>query len=80
MRSFKKFPLVHVVFLDHCMGAANMIAPIQCEAFGILRNEDKHAYYVMSWICDKDLYDSDTEGYCILKKDVIEMKKIRGKI
>jgi hypothetical protein len=70
----KPHSLVYLKFWDHCMGTADSLAPIECEVFGILKGQDDLAYYVISWICEANLSDPDSEGYCILKSTVVKLK------
>lgn len=69
-------PLIYLRFLDHSSGAANEVKPIVCELFGILKKEDDVSYQVVSWICDFNLNDSNSDGYCILKSAVLEYREI----
>lgn len=72
-------PLVYVRFLDHCQDDSVSIKPIVCEVFGILKKEDKIAWYVCPWVCDYNLNDSNTDCYCILKSTMIEYRQIKTK-
>lgn len=69
-------PLVYLRFLDHASGSATEVKPIMCELFGILKKEDSISYQVVSWICDFNLNDSNSDGYCILKSAVLEYREI----
>lgn len=71
-----KYPLVYVKFDDHCMGSGKDPVPFACEVFGILRNEDAKAYYIVSWVSDGELESDDSEGYCILKSTVLKFKEL----
>jgi hypothetical protein len=71
---FRQHKLVYLRFLDHSAGPADTTQPIICEVFGILRDENKDAYMVASWICDTNLRDANTDIYCILKKVVLEYR------
>jgi len=64
-------------FKDHCQGPADSTHPIDCEVIGVLREETKDAYYIISWVCNGNLSDPNSEVYCILKSCVISYKKIR---
>lgn len=69
-------PLVYCRFLDHASGPSNEVKPIVCEVFGILKKEDRDVYHIVSWICDFNLNDSNSDGYCILKSAVLEYREI----
>jgi|GEM_PF-6180235 hypothetical protein len=62
--------LVGVRFWDHSMGSGDSLGPILCELLGLLYKEDKHCYYVCSWICGKDPKDPNSEGFSVLKSTV----------
>lgn len=79
MFDYKEHKLVYIRFLDHAAGPADSTIPIPCEVFGILREENKDAYTVVSWVCDSNLRDSNSDAYCILKRVVLEYKVLEVK-
>lgn len=71
-------PLIYIRFNDHVQGSGeNVNSPIECEIVGILRNEDDTAYYVATWIANGDLYNNNSEIWCILKGVVLEFKQLK---
>lgn len=71
MSDYRKRQLVYIKFWDHASGPSNDTAPIMCEVFGILKEENKLAYTVVSWICSGNLGDPNSDCYCILKSAVL---------
>lgn len=77
MRVKKRLPVVCIEFHDHCMDTtSDLKKPIYCQVFGVLYKEDELAYYVASWICDREVESANTEGFCILKSTVIRKHRI----
>lgn len=68
--------IVCIQFYDHCMFSGAHSDPIQCEVFGVLHKETKHAYYIASWVADGKIEDN-SEQYCILKGVVKSVKRLR---
>jgi hypothetical protein len=73
--------LVGVHFLDHAEGRGKPDdlqpddtrddSPFECYVMGILTKEDDKAYYVTSWVCDKDFNDWETRVDTILKSTLL---------
>lgn len=73
----KKGPIVHIEFLDHAQCSGDDLKPAKIDLFGILVHEDKEAYYVASWICDNDRFDSNTDCYCVIKHKGLKIKRLK---
>ena len=67
--------LYQIEFLDHCSTINGMNKPILCTVWGLIATQDKHAYYVVSWIAD-GVIDENCNTNTILKKTVTKMTKL----
>lgn len=79
MRQLTKVPLVYVAFLDHSQGSAQDDNVISCEIVGWLRNETALTYNIVTWVCNSDLMDHNSEMYTILKSTVTKFREIKEK-
>lgn len=75
-RIYKEFKVVHIRFWDHLSSNAKELEPCICETVGVLREETKLAYWIISWIYNSNLGDENSEGYCILKSTVLEYNQL----
>ena len=73
MKKIKKRPVV-IRFWDHTSftGAVEVAELEPVEAVGYLVKETELAYIVVSWTAGDEL--DDTEGFCIFKPAIIEMR------
>jgi len=76
MKLYRK-PVVHITFWDHTSGGIEYAKPYYCEVFGVLYEEDELAYYVASWVSERNLKDSNNEVYTILKSCVIKKRILK---
>lgn len=74
-----EFKAVRIVFWDHSSGSAADLTLCKCEVWGVLREENDLAYIVISWICDEDLKEANSDAYCILKSSVILYQELEVK-
>lgn len=72
----KKRTLLYLKFWDHYQTDTDDARPIICEVFGVLWKEDALSYYVLSWICDGELQNSNNEVFVILKSTVVEKRRL----
>jgi hypothetical protein len=71
-------PVLHLTFLDHCIGTLDDAFPIECDSYGVLVKEDNTAYYLANWVCGKDLKDGkNNEVMVILKSCVIKKRRLK---
>lgn len=78
LKRLNRYKLVHITFLDHYMGPSNELpGPFICEAFGVLAEETKLHYKVVSWVGGGDVNDHNSEGYVILKSTVVEVRRLK---
>lgn len=75
MRLVKAKP-VRITFWDHCHVIGRDAAPCLCEVIGALYKEDHLAYYVLSWVVEKQL-DADCEQFVILKSTVVTVQELK---
>jgi hypothetical protein len=69
---------VYIKFLDHYQADMPSMRPVVCEVFGTLVESDKMCHYVCSWVCEGNLTDHNSDGYCILKSTVLDLKYLKG--
>jgi len=70
----KKARLCYIIFDDHAMSSGGHEGLIECQVIGYLIKQDKSAYYVVSWLCNNDPEDHNSEIFTIAKGAT---KKIR---
>jgi len=65
----KKLPIVVIETIDHCMDVPNNLNEnsMKFHVIGVLFAETKKAWYIASWIFNKDYTDNNNEGFMILK-------------
>lgn len=73
----KKFPIVHIKFLDHCLTDGTETQPISCEVMGYLTHEDKGCYVVASWVCDSQVNSENNEVFVIVKHPGVKKRVLR---
>ena len=72
----KQYPIYSITFWDHSSGPGSNLGPIKCEVVGYLVGKDKLSYYFVSWICDSEINNDNTDGYTILKSCVVSKKRL----
>lgn len=76
---YKKYKILYLRFWDHTSNNAEDLDCGIAEAMGILREETDIAYYIVAWVWNSNLSDSNSEGYCILKSTVLECIELERK-
>ena len=74
-KKINKFP-VRVTFLDHCQADAPDIGLLNCEVFGIIREETDLQLNILSWIGDQELNSKNTDGYALVKHKGFKIEKL----
>lgn len=72
----KKLPIVLIENVDHCMDTPLNLNEnkMKFHVTGVLFAETKRAWYVASWIFNKDYEDANNEGFMILKMPGAKIK------
>ncbi len=74
----KKYPFVHVSFLDHCMLSGDLEwEPIPCELVGYLVQETKGYWVIATWISGGVLNNEDTEMFVVVKHPGATLRKLK---
>lgn len=64
-----------VKFWDHAMDNGEEARLFKCEVFGVLYKETSLAYYVASWVCNREI-EHNAEVFVILKDAVLSMQRL----
>ncbi len=75
-RFHPKLPIVLIESVDHCMDTPVKLDEknMQFHVVGVLFAETKKAWYLASWIMNKDYNDHNNEGFMILKMPGSKLK------
>ena len=78
MENSTKAKIVQIEFLDHMSGDADVLSgPAKCVAWGLLVEETKTHYRVISWLCDGEADSADSTGFIILKGPFVRVRQLR---
>ncbi len=76
----KKFPLVHVRFLDHSMSEGHQQTLVECEVFGLLIHEDNLQVVIASWVADGMVLGPNSEIFSLVKHKGMKIKRTGYKV
>lgn len=69
--------ITHIEFLDHASFEGGHPEPLVCDAVGVLYKEDSKAYYLATFISEKQIEPLNTTSIVILKKAVTKLTKLK---
>lgn len=69
--------IAHIHFLDHSSFEGGNPEPLECDAVGVLYKEDSRAYYLATFISERQIDPVNTSTIVVLKKAVIKLTKLK---